>query len=290
MRLLADLLLLSVAVIWGATFVVVKESIESTPVFSYLFLRFGLAFLVLLPWLWRRREMLDRHLMAAGLLLGFLYFSAFGTQTLGLKEIPASVSAFLTGLYVVFVPLLLWLIFRRRPNRYAFIASLLAAAGLWLLTAPADGGGFSPGRGEWLTLACALLFALHIIATDHFTRRYDTWLLVGIQLLTVTLLCGLSSLLTEPTTLPPRWDASLIFSVFLTGILATAYALWIQTKMQRFTTPTRTAVIFAMEPVSAAIIGLIWAGETLTPSQYFGGAIILAAMLLAEFRSTDSSL
>ncbi len=285
LRLLADISLLSVAIIWGATFVVVKESIETTPVFAYLFLRFGLAFLVLLPWVISRRERIDRRVIRSGLLLGILYFGAFGTQTLGLSTIDASLSAFLTGLYVIFVPLIAWLIFRRQPGRFALYASVIALGGLWLLTSPAgDFRQLQLGTGEWLTILCALLFALHIIATDHFTRLYDTVLLVGIQLLTVSFLSALTSELTEPFTWPPRWSSSLIVSLLITGILATAYALFIQTKMQRYTTPTRTAIIFAMEPVSAALFGILWAGEHLTLLQGIGGVLIVAAMLLAELR------
>lgn len=285
LRLLADLSLLSVAIIWGATFVVVKESIETTPVFSYLFLRFGLAFLVLLPWVFSRRDRIDRRVIRSGLLLGVLYFGAFGTQTLGLSTIHASLSAFLTGLYVIFVPLIAWLIFRRRPGRFALYASVIALGGLWLLTSPAgDFRQLQLGTGEWLTILCALLFALHIIATDHFTRLYDTVLLVGIQLLTVSFLSALTSELTEPFTWPPHWSSSLLVSLLITGILATAYALFVQTRMQRYTTPTRTAIIFAMEPVSAALFGILWAGEHLTLLQGIGGVLIVAAMLLAELR------
>ena len=285
LRLLADLSLLSVAIIWGATFVVVKESIETTPVFAYLFLRFGLAFLVLLPWVLTRRERIDSRAIRSGLLLGILYFGAFGTQTLGLSTIDASLSAFLTGLYVVFVPLLAWGIFRRRPGRFALYASLIALGGLWLLTSPAgDVRQLRLGSGEWLTILCALLFALHIIATDHFTRLYDTVVLVEVQLFTVSLLSALASWLTEPFTWPPAWEPSLILSLVITGILATAYALFIQTRMQRYTTPTRTAIIFAMEPVSAALFGIFFAGEHLTLLQGIGGVLIVAAMLLAELR------
>ena len=285
LRFLADLSLLSVAIIWGATFVVVKESIETTPVFSYLFLRFGLAFLVLLPWVISRRDRIDRRVIRSGLLLGVLYFGAFGTQTLGLSTIDASLSAFLTGLYVIFVPLIALLIFRRRPGRFALYASVIALGGLWLLTSPAgDFRQLQLGTGEWLTILCAMLFALHIIATDHFTRLYDTVQLVGIQLLTVSFLSALTSELTEPFTWPPHWSSSLIVSLLITGILATAYALFIQTKMQRYTTPTRTAIIFAMEPVSAALFGILWAGEHLTLLQGIGGVLIVAAMLLAELR------
>ena len=285
-RLFADLSLLIVAIVWGTTFVVVKESLESTPVFAYLFYRFAIAFLVLSPWFYARRKELDHGVIHSGVLLGILYFGAFWTQTLGLAHIGASVSAFLTGLYVVLVPLALWILFHRMPRRTALYASFLAVIGLWFLTAPQgnDGGILNLGTGEWLTLLCALLFALHIVATDHFTRRYDTWLLVGVQFLTVTLLSGLSSLLFEPFTWPRTWDDQLLFSLAITGIFATAFALLVQTRMQRYTTPTRTAIIFAMEPVSAAFFGVLYAGEHLSLSQMLGGAMIVAAMLLAEWK------
>ncbi len=281
---MADLLLLSVAVVWGSTFVVVKESIASVPVFSFLFLRFGIAFLSLLPFVLFRRELRDPGYWRAGFLLGTLYFAAFGTQTLGLLSVGASMSAFLTGLYVILVPFLLWAIFHHPPKRYAFYASVLALFGLWLLTSP-DPGVLHLGPGEGFTLLCALLFALHIIATDRLTRRYDPLPLVTIQLLAVTLFSFLSSLTFEPSTWPAHFDESLLVALLITGILATSYALLIQTWMQRYTTPTRTAIIFAMEPVSAAVFGIFVAGEHLTLLQILGGALIVAAMLLAEYKS-----
>ena len=287
-RLGADLLLLSVAIVWGATFVVVKESVATTPVFSYLFLRFGLAFGVLLPFIRRHEKLIDPAYLRAGALLGLFYFSAFGAQTLGLVSVGASMSAFLTGLYVVIVPLLLWLIFRHPPRRNALIASIVAVGGLWLLSSPDDAHS-SWGFGELATLFCALLFALHIILTDRYSRRFDPLPLVTIQLGVVTLLSWLSSLLFEPVTWPQHFEGSLLLSLLLTGVLATAYALLVQTWMQRYTTPTRTAIIFAMEPVSAAFFGYLFAGEYLSPLQTIGGSLIVIAMLLAEWGSNESS-
>jgi len=285
-RLMADLLLLSVAVVWGSTFVVVKESIAETPVFSFLFLRFGIAFLSLLPFVLMRKEFRDPAYWRAGFLLGVLYFAAFATQTFGLLSVGPSMSAFLTGLYVIIVPFLLWVIFRHPPKRFAFYASLIAALGLWFLTSPdlSGTGGSFLGRGELLTLLCALLFAFHIIATDYFSRRYDPLPLVTVQLLAVALFSALSSLFWEPGTWPRHFDGSLIVAILITGILATSYALLIQTWMQRYTTPTRTAIIFAMEPVSAALFGIFIAGEHLTLWQIGGGALIVSAMLLAELQ------
>ena len=282
-RFLADLLLLSVAIAWGATFVVVKESIENTPVFSFLFLRFGLAALVLLPFALRSPQFRNPALWRTAALLGTLYFAAFTTQTFGLLTIGASMSAFLTGLYVLIVPFLLWAFFHRPPRRRVFAASLIAVAGLWLLTSPGDSGaGTALEAGELLTLACAVLFALHIIATDWATHRFDPFPLVTLQLATVTLLSFLASLFLEPSTWPRSFDGGLVESLLITGILATAYALLVQTWMQRYTTPTRTAIIFAMEPVSAALFGYWVAGELLTALQLAGGALIVGAMILAE--------
>ena len=282
---MADLLLLSVAIIWGATFVVVKESIAHISVFAFLFLRFGVAFVSLLPVVLFRHEVQTPAYWRAGALLGGLYFAAFAAQTYGLRSIGPSMSAFLTGLYVVMVPLLLWLIFRRPPRRFALYGSLLAALGLWLLTAPdlSDSGSFS--SGEAYTLLCALLFALHIIVTDRFSRIYDPLPLVTIQLLTVTLLSLSASLLFESVTWPRSFDRGLINALLITGLLATSYALLIQTWMQRYTTPTRTAIIFAMEPVSAALFGIFLFGERLSLLQLIGGTLIVGAMLLTEWRN-----
>jgi drug/metabolite transporter (DMT)-like permease len=285
-RLTADLLLLSVAIVWGGTFVVVKESLAETPVFSFLFLRFGIAFLSLLPFVFFRKELRDPAYWRAGLLLGLLYFAAFAAQTFGLLSVGASMSAFLTGLYVIIVPFLLWAIFRHPPKRFAFYASLIAALGLWFLTSPdlSGSGGSFLGRGELLTLLCALLFAFHIIATDRFSRRYDPFPLVTIQLLVVAILSMLASLLREPGPWPASFGGDLLFAILITGFLATSYALLIQTWMQRYTTPARTAIIFAMEPVSAALFGIFVAGEHLTLWRIGGGALIVAAMLLAELQ------
>ena len=276
---LADFSLAVVALIWGSTFIVVKQSIEQTPVFSFLFMRFLLAFVLLLLVSLPKLKALDRRHLKDGSILGTLLFLAYASQTFGLGTTTATATAFITSLYVVLVPILSALYLRKIPGTEAVIAVVLSTAGLALVTLK---GRLSLSFGELLILGCALLYAVHIILTDKYSRRNDFRLLTMIQIGVVAMLSLVFSALKDPRTVPQHFDRQLIVSLILTGVFATVVAIGVQTGMQKFTTPTKAAIIYTLEPVSAIFFGYWLGKEILSAQQYVGTFLILLAMFVLE--------
>ncbi|NLG51119.1 MAG: DMT family transporter [Chloroflexi bacterium] len=282
----ADSLLLLVTLIWGSTFVMVKDAVADYPVFPFLSLRFSLATLALLLIGGKRLRALDRKGWGAGVLIGLFLFAGYALQTVGLCYTSASKAGFITGLSVVLVPLISTLWLRRLPTPGAMLGVGLAAAGLAMLTLT---DGLNIAFGDLLVLGCALSFALHIVSVSAFAPRMDTMGLTIVQVGTVAVVSGIITLLDEGLPLPssliptgPVW-----FAATFTGILATALAFTIQTTMQRFTTPTHTALIFAAEPVVAALAGVVLAGEAMTSRAIAGGVMIVTGTIVGEIRWSE---
>ena len=275
----ADFLLLSVAISWGITFLMVQEAINTTPVYSFLFFRFALASLLMFFIAYKFFKFFTFKTLLYGVLLGIFLFSGFATQTFGLAYTKSSVVAFITGLNVICVPFLAYFIFKDKVRKNVFFASFISVIGLYLLTMS---GVLSLGKGEFLTLICAFMFALQIIFTGKFSKEVNVFLLVLFQFITVTILSLLFSLYFDTTTFFIEYDYAFYKAVIVTAIFATVYAFLIQTYMQQFTTATKTAVIFTMEPVSAAVFAYFMVNEILTVSQIWGAVLIITATLIAE--------
>lgn len=279
----ADLALLGVAAIWGATFVVVKRSLDDASPFVFIALRFLLG-AAAIGIIYRRRIFPVRLAQIRdGSILGLFIGAGFAFQTFGLLFTTPTRSAFITGLYVVGVPLLAAALGRRGLSRGSLAGVILALAGLWLMTGGGgNGGGSGLGRGETLTLCCAALFAAHIVGVDIYTRRHDPMAMAFWQVAFTGAACIPLSLLRLAG--PPRLvpTAALAGAVLITGLGATALALGIQNAVQSRTTPTRTAIIFTMEPVFAGITSFVVEREILPGTALAGGALIIAGMLAAE--------
>lgn len=277
----ADLLLLTVAIAWGVTFLMVQDAIESTPVYAFLFFRFSLASILMFFIAYKFLKETNVQTVIYGVILGLFLFFAFATQTFGLAYTKSSIVAFITGLNVICVPFLAYFIFKDKVRRNVFIASLIAVFGLYLLTMS---GKLTLGTGEFLTLICAFLFALQIIFTGKFSKQVNVYLLVLYQLITVSVLSLGFSLVLDDTTFGIEYDYTFYKAVIVTAVFATVYAFLIQTYMQQFTTATKTAIIFTMEPVSASIYGYFVGGEILTSIQIFGATLIIVATLVSELQ------
>jgi drug/metabolite transporter (DMT)-like permease len=278
-RLQADLWIVVLSAIWGCTFVVTKRALEDISPLLFILLRFTAAAGLLL-WMVPRGS-LRRGALAGGVVTGLLLFAGFVTQTIGIQHTTAARSAFITGMYLVFTPLLAVLVKRRWPSPDSLLGVTLATAGLYLLTrptGPAGGTGF--GLGEGLTLLCAVAFAGHLLAVDHYTRRFDKSAIAFLQVAAVAVLAAPAAALAEAPRLEPT--ARLMAALGLTSILATAAAFYILNRVQSWTTPTRAAIIFAAEPVFAALTSWAAEGEALTTGALAGAALIVAGMLAAE--------
>jgi len=275
----ADALLLLVALIWGSTFVLVKQSVARFPVYAFLSIRFALATAVLLLLFGQRLKLLNAQMVLAGIVIGLSLFGGYAFQTIGLQYTTASKAGFVTGLSVVIVPILsVWLL-KRIPGRQALLGVVLSTIGLALLTLGQD---LTSSYGDLIVLGCAFCFALHITIVSVFAPRTDALALTIVQLLVVAVLSGAVSLVTAswPGTIPTNiWVAA-----GFTGVLATAMAFAVQNTVQTWTTATHTALIFASEPVFAALFGYLLAGERLTEWALVGCVLILAGTLLAELR------
>jgi drug/metabolite transporter (DMT)-like permease len=217
--------------------------------------------------------------VAAGVLIGLFLFGGYAFQTAGLRYTTASKAGFITGLYVAMVPALSAMLLRQRPPTEAMLGVLLATIGLALLSLKAD---LSIERGDVLMLFCALSFALHIIAVGAFAGKLDAIALTLVQVATVTVISAAISLFGGQGI--PTPSAATLGAAAFTGVLATAVAFGIQTAVQRFTTPTHTALIFTGEPVFAALFGVWLAGDLLTSANLVGGLLIILGTLITEVR------
>jgi drug/metabolite transporter (DMT)-like permease len=291
-QLTADAALLLVTLIWGSTFVMVKNAVASFPVFSFLALRFALAALALLPFVVLRPRNAQANLpegkatplllrAAAPALLGVALFAGYAFQTAGLHLTTPAKAGFITGLSVVIVPLFSALILRQPPARNAWLGVGLAVVGLAFLTLQP---GLQVAPGDLLVLACAFAFAAHILLTGYFAPRYDPLRLTLGSIITVAILSGAAALIFDRPWDPAALTPSVLFAAAFTGVLATSVAFGLQTSAQRFTTATHTALIFAAEPVFAGLFSFLLIGEVLGLKQVLGCLLILAGMIVAEIK------
>lgn len=275
----AELALAAVAFIWGATFVIVKGALEDVSTFLFLALRFTLAAVLLAFWLRTRLARRTPIARGGGLLCGVLLFLGYALQTAGLRWTTASNSAFITGLYVVMVPLLASLVYRSRPRAAELGGAMLAAAGTALLS-----GGLPTAwkRGDLLTAGCAVAFAGHILAVERYSRRMDFERLSLMQIAVVAALSWAAAAVMEPARIV--WSARLWAALLSTSVLATALSFLLYTWAQGQTSAARAALIFALEPVFAGLVAWAAAGERWTAASLAGAAMILSAILLVELK------
>ena len=286
---LSELCLLITALIWGSTFLIVQRALEDVSSLAFNAARFaGAALLFLLMMLASgrlRKARWNRGLMLHGGVLGLWLFGAFSLQTAGLQYTTSTNTGFITGMSVVFVPFASLLIAKQRLSAATWMAAGAAFAGLYLLAV--DGGSLSLNRGDILVFFGAVCFALHIAVTALYAPRHETMPLVTVQFATVGVLAALLSGLTE--TAAPIGERlggvakpGVLFALHVCGLLSTGFAYWAQTWCQQHTSAARVAIIFATEPVFAALTGVIFAGERLGWAAVLGCALILGGMLYAE--------
>ena len=279
-ELLAFLALLAMTAAWGSTFFLIKDVVTRIPVADLLVTRFAIATLALALIAAPRLD-LSRPVLAYGALLGLLYGSAQILQTAGLAHTAASVSGFVTGLYVVVTPLLTALILRRRILRLTWLAAVLATVGLGVLALH----GFTLGYGELLTLVSAVIYAGHIVALGRFSTPETTLNLSVVLLIVISLVSAIAALWPTAGTgggiqLPNNAGDWLI--VLYLALVASALTMVLQTWAQAHIEPSRAAVIMAMEPVWAAAFAVALGGETITLRMIIGGLAIVSAMYLVE--------
>jgi drug/metabolite transporter (DMT)-like permease len=283
-RLRADLALVGNTLAWGCTFVVVKRTLEGVSPLLFLAMRFtiaAIALMLLFPSAWRGREPAGKPVpLRAGLIAGCFLFSGYAFQTIGLRLTSAAKSAFITGLSIALVPLAGALVYKIRPRLFEVVGVCCATAGLGLLTL--RGAVIEISRGDLLTLCCALCFAAHIVTVGHYAAVVAFQSLAVIQVGTAALLSLASFWWFEPPFI--QWSPGLVIATLFGGLVATAGAFTAQAWAQQYTTSTRTALIYALEPVFAWITSFVVMGEGLSGRMAFGAVLILAGILLVELK------
>jgi len=274
----AESALLATTLIWGGTFAVVKIGMRDISPLLLIAVRFLLGGGLLLMVFGRRLFPLTGQAVLKGSILATFLFLGFVTQNIGLTITTASKSAFITGMMVVFVPLL-EVVIERRPPRLGNVAGVgIVALGLWFLTSP-DGESFN--AGDALTLLCAIVFAVYIVYLDVVSKEMTTEQLVVIQMFSTGIMALAATALFETPRFVPSTSA--IVSLAYLTFLATVVTTYVQTRYQKDTTPTRAVVIFSIEPVIATVIAYFLLGETLGALGVLGGALIIAGVLVSEF-------
>jgi len=267
--------LLAVTTVWGSTFFLIKDVLTTVPVLDFLAVRFLLAAAALALLAPRAVRALPADQRRKGVLLGLVYGVAQILQTAGLEHTAASVSGFVTGMYVVFTPLFAAALLRQRVGVVTWAAVVASTAGLAVLSLR----GIAVGYGEALTLGSAALYAVHILALGLWSSpRYAVGLSV-VQMAAIGALCTVAAL-PGGIVLPP--DAGGWLALGYTALFAAAGALLVQTWAQAHLPATRAAVIMTMEPVFAAVFAVLFGGEQPTVRMVAGGALVLAAMYLVE--------
>lgn len=270
---LAVLSLVFITLIWGTTFVVVKDALETVPVSLLLALRFGMSLLLLL---WVR---IPKGALLPGFTLGLITFAGFSTQTLGLDTTTASKAAFITGLSVILTPLLSAVWFKNRVPVRAFIAAFVALAGLGLMTLTSAQGVVS---GDLWVLGTAFCYASYIIYLGEIAKHHKAITLSATQLWPMTLLAWLWALPHVGTL--PDVPLTTYGAIFYLATIATVLVSVLQVRAQRVVPAYLAALIFVLEPVFAAMFAYLMRGETLGTLGWLGGGLIVVAMLISEVR------
>ena len=283
-RAKADLALAFCSLLWGATFVVVKNALSYSSVFLFLAARFSLAAALMLAFSFRTVRRFELEDLFAGLRLGCFMFLGYAFQTAGLQFTTPAKSGFVTGSSVVLVPLLLALFWGRRLTRGSYAGALVALLGLYFLTIPVVGVAYL-NRGDVLTFVAAALYAVHIILVGEYTRQHSSTTLSLVQVAACAVMAWVMTGAAAATRWEParfEWRFELLLGILICAVLSTAVAFSIQLWAQQYTSPSHAAILFTLEPVFAAITSYLLIGERLGPRALLGAGFVLLGILIAE--------
>jgi drug/metabolite transporter (DMT)-like permease len=284
--------LLFTTVIWGGTFAIIKSALGSISPMMFLTFRFSLAAIIFLPFVIGRLKRLDAGSLKGGIILGLLYFGGFAAQTLGLNYTSATKSAFITGTFVIFTPIFQIIIEKKLPGKGNIIGVLLVAGGLLFLSSRGThfldvirelGTNFN--IGDYLTLICAVFYSLYIVYLDIVSKEIDTLSLVIMQISVTAVGATAGALLFNITGIEiSRFilNKEVIFAVIYTSLLATILTTSLQTKFQKYTTPSKAGIIFSFEPIFASIVAFFLLNEKISNFGLIGCIFIFCGLLISE--------
>jgi len=285
-RLRADLAFGLCTLIWGATFVLIKDVLADISVVLYLAVRFALSAALMAIIFWRSLRALNLKAVWAGAQIGMAMFAGYLFQIVGLKYTTPAKAAFITGMCVVIVPLLLAAFGQRRITAWIWAGAAAALAGLYFLTVPPAGLG-ALNRGDPIVFGCAIMFALHIIFIGRYVKEHSVGALAFLQVATTAVLSTVAVPIVafagweQPRAL---WSTTVIVVILVTSIGATVIGFSLQTWAQQHTSPSHTAILVTLEPVFAALTSWLFVHERFGARTLVGAALILAGILFAELK------
>lgn len=278
LKKLAKPLIVVATLIWGSTFFIMKDTLDTVNLQFLLAFRFTIAAVVLAVVFWKQWKQVDRSYWWRGAVMGLFLYAAYTVQNLGLMKTTPGKNAFFTSVYCVLVPFLYWVVDRLRPDRFNVLAAVICIIGVGFVSWD---GGFSLGVGEGLTLLSGLLYACHIVATAKFTRGRDVFTLTVIQFAVTAVCCWIGTGVEDgfpANGLPSAAWWSLIYL----AVAATTLALLFQNIGQKYTDPSSAAVLLALEAPFGVAFSVVFTEESPTPFMYFGFLLIFTAVLCSE--------
>jgi len=294
-RYYAETALLLITVIWGGTFAIVKNALSDISPSLFIGLRFSIASLILLPFVFSQLKKINKETWIAGSILAIFFFLGFQFQTIGLNYTTATKSGFITGTFVVIIPLLQTLIEKRKPRLHNIVGVILVFIGLIFLSSRGENivhffeeFGSDLNIGDLLTFMCAIVFAFQIVYVDIFTKKYPYMPMVFIQLFLSAIGGMLATLLLPSFGLEQTkftLNFNIINAILYTAIFASIVAISIQLKYQKIVSPTKAGIIYSFEPIMAAFIAYLLLSERITNFGLIGGAFIFAGLIISEIFS-----
>ncbi|MFA7227607.1 MAG: DMT family transporter [Melioribacteraceae bacterium] len=284
--------LLLMTVIWGGTFVIVKESLNDISTLLFVAFRFGIASSLLVLILLLRKIKIEWQSVLPGMFLGLFLFLGFFTQTIGLRFTSATKSGFLTGSLVVMVPIFQMIIEKKLPGRGAIIGTMLVFLGILFLSSGGSsiasllgelGANFNFGDG--MTLLCAVFFALHVVYMDVISSKNHFWTLLITQLSTVSILSFISAFVSSGVSIESlhvSLTKYLLFGLLYTSLLATLFNIGLQTKFQKIVSPTKAGIIYSFEPIFAALFAFFLLNEKISNFGIVGSILIFLGLIVSE--------
>lgn len=277
--LYADLSLLLVALVWGTGFSVMKGALNNITPFYLLAIRFVLASAMMALILNKKLKRITINEIRGGGMIGAALFIGFALQTTGLQYTDAGKQAFLTGCYVIMVPFLSWLVDKKRPDTYSFVATFLTMIGIALLTI--NGKDLSMGKGDLLSLTGAMFYAAQVVAIGYFSKQVDPMLLAFIQIFMQAVLFTIMALLFEP--IPTSlFSIDIMWRLGYMALFPTVFAFFVQNIAQSITTSTHAALILSLETLFGALTAVAFLNEAFTLQMILGSALIFTAIITAE--------
>ena len=278
---LATPLIILATIIWGSSFVVMKNSVDVLPTFWLLAIRFSFAALVLAIIFIKRWKVMDRQYLLGGTVMGLCLFVAYAFQTYGLERTTPGKNAFLTAVYCVIVPFLYWVVARRRPDKFNVAAALLCIVGIGLVSVTGDNAS-AFNLGDVLTLIGGFFFAAHIVAVAKYSEGRDIFILTTLQFASFAVFSWIGVLVTQTTVSAEVFTGDLIFGLAYLVIFASAGALLFQNIGQKYTAPATAAVLLSLEAPFGVIFSMIFASEQPTALMLIGFALIFVGVICSE--------